>query len=74
VLVAAPAAGIEQVCVCQKNFVGERCELNLNSLNNEEKRRLGCQLRPCWIGSTCEDRNNTFVCHCSAVNQNLKKK
>ncbi|RMZ99091.1 Neurogenic locus Notch [Brachionus plicatilis] len=36
------------------------------TLRPEEKLKYGCELRPCWIGSTCEDRDGSFVCHCSA--------
>ena len=39
-------------------------------LSSTEKDKLGCALKPCWFGSTCEDLthlNGTFRCHCNAV-------
>lgn len=72
VLVSRPAATLDQVCICNKNFVGPRCERRLDSLTVEEKQKYGCELRPCWIGSTCEDRDGSFICHCSAVNIQFK--
>ena len=68
VLTIRPADNINQVCICNKNYIGARCEIRLDSLRNDEKQKYGCALRPCWIGSTCEDRDGSFVCHCSAVN------
>jgi hypothetical protein len=67
VLVLRPASGIESVCICDKDFIGENCEVRVDSLSEVERRAFGCQLRPCWIGSTCEDLGDRFVCHCSPV-------
>ena len=67
VLVSRPAASVDQVCICQKSFIGKTCETKLDSLSTQDKRKYGCELRPCWIGSTCEDRDGSFICHCSAV-------
>lgn len=61
--------GIEY-CICHKNYAGDECELELDKLSVDEKKRLGCSLRPCWFGATCEDLTHvggTFKCHCSAV-------
>lgn len=54
------------MCLCNKNFIGARCEINLLFLSAADRLRFGCELRPCWIGATCEDRPNGFMCHCSA--------
>lgn len=67
VLISRPASNIERICLCNKDFIGPRCEINLMTLRPEEKKKYGCELRPCWIGSTCEDRDGSFICHCSAV-------
>ncbi len=64
-----PAASLVQVCICQKNFIGKSCEVRIDTLSATDKLKYGCELRPCFIGSTCEDRpDGTFVCHCATVN------
>lgn len=63
-----PTGSVDQVCICHKDFIGANCETKIKDLSTEQRNNLyGCAMRPCWIGSTCEDRNGTFVCHCSAV-------
>ena len=57
-------------CVCSKDYFGDFCEKVLAKLTQNDKDRLGCALKPCWFGSTCEDLthlNGTFKCHCNAV-------
>lgn len=58
-------------CVCHKNYFGNECGTELSKLNAKQKQQLGCALKPCWFGSTCEDLTHlpggTFRCHCSAV-------
>ena len=67
VLANSPANGIPQICICNKNYIGDTCEKRVDSLTEIQKRSYGCALRPCWIGATCEDTQNGFVCHCAAV-------
>ncbi len=72
VLVAQPTPSISQLCICPKDFIGPNCETRLGDLSSQQRSSIyGCALRPCWIGSTCEDRNSSFVCHCSAVRAHL---
>jgi hypothetical protein len=69
--IKANIGGVEY-CVCPKNYYDDLCERDLNRLSTIEKEKLGCALKPCWFGSTCEDLthvNGTFRCHCSAVSK-----
>ena len=60
--------GNSYLCKCFAGYKGKNCEKRIDSLSSEEKLQYGCELRPCWIGSTCEDRpDGTFICHCAAV-------
>ena len=63
-----PVPGINQVCLCNKNFIGYTCNNEIAKLTSDQKTALGCSLKPCRIGSTCEDLpSGGFKCHCLPV-------
>ncbi len=59
---------MKSVCICQANYIGEFCQTQISSLSLVNQAKLGCAIRPCNAGSTCEDKaDGTFVCHCPVV-------
>jgi len=67
--VVRPAPSLLEICICQKDFIGRKCEFRIESLSVADKLKYGCELSPCYAGSVCEDRPfGNFVCHCVAVN------